>query len=110
MARDVLEDAGLRVLEAADGARALDAASLHDGPIDLLLTDLIMPGLGGRELAERLAEVRPATRVLYTSGYLDEQMAPGGVLPPDTPLLQKPFTRDGLLARIRQVLRGETEG
>jgi two-component system, cell cycle sensor histidine kinase and response regulator CckA len=110
MARDVLEDAGLRVLEAADGARALDAASLHDGPIDLLLTDLIMPGLGGRELAERLAEVRPTTRVLYTSGYLDEQMAPGGVLPPDTPLLQKPFTRDGLLARIRRVLRGETEG
>jgi two-component system cell cycle sensor histidine kinase/response regulator CckA len=109
MARDVLEDAGLRVIEAADGERALDAASLHDGPIDLLLTDVIMPGLGGKELAERLAELHPTTRVLFTSGYLDEQMAPRGVLPPDTPLLQKPFTRDALLARVRQALRAASK-
>jgi CheY-like chemotaxis protein len=95
-----LSDAGYRVLAAASGAEALRAAAEHSGPIDLLLTDVIMPGMNGRELAERLAAARPATPALFLSGYTDEILGPQGVLAPGVHLLQKPFTAAELVAAV----------
>ena len=83
---------------------ALEIAGEHEGPIDLLLTDVVMPGIGGAELAHRLHPRRPATRVLFMSGYTDDVMVQRGVLAEDAALIQKPFSSDALLAKIREVL------
>src|SRR3989475_4374991 len=96
LARKVLELARYRVLVAASGVEALALAGRHEGPIHLLLTDVVMPEMSGRELARRLASLRPDVRVLYMSGYADEAIAQHGVLDPGTAFLQKPFTPDGL--------------
>src|SRR5436309_1044541 len=104
LARKVLERAGYRVLVAAGGAEALDLAERYAGPIHLLLTDVVMPEMSGRELAHRLASLRPDARVLYMSGYADEAIAQHGVLDPGTAFLQKPFTPDGLARKVREVL------
>jgi DNA-binding NarL/FixJ family response regulator len=77
-------------------------------PIDLLLTDVVMPGIGGRQLAKRLLELRPGLHVLYMSGYTDDVISNRGVLPENTLLLPKPFTRAILLRRVREALNAKT--
>jgi PAS domain S-box-containing protein len=104
IARETLERAGYRVLAAADGAQALALAGAHDGPIDLLLTDVIMPGMNGRELAATLTRRRPGLRVLYASGYTDNVLEGQGALAPGVTLLDKPFTPADLAAKVRDVL------
>jgi CheY-like chemotaxis protein len=106
IARETLERAGYRVLAAADGSQALALAGSHDGPIDLLLTDVIMPGMNGRELAATLTRRRPGLRVLYASGYTDNMLEGQGALTPGVTLLDKPFTPADLAAKVRDVLAG----
>ena len=95
---------GYTVIEAAYGPQALELASAHAEKIDLLLTDVVMPGMSGRELAERLSLSRPETKVLYMSGYTDNMIVHHGVLQPGIAFLQKPFTRDILAGKLREVL------
>jgi DNA-binding response OmpR family regulator len=95
---------GFSVIEAADGEQALAAAASHQGPIDLLLTDVVMPGMGGAELARRLRQERPGLRILFMTGYSTEAVATHGVIAPGTTLLQKPFTVDELVGRVREAL------
>jgi two-component system cell cycle sensor histidine kinase/response regulator CckA len=102
--REVLETAGYEVLEAHDGVHALELAEEHAGAIDLLLTDVVMPKMSGRELAERFRTQRPEMRVLYTSGYTDGVIADQGILEPGTEFLQKPFSFADLTHKVRSVL------
>jgi CheY-like chemotaxis protein len=102
--REVLELYGYSVLEAADGEQALTVAQGHDGNIDLLVTDVVMPVLGGPELAERLAGERPGLRVLLISGYTDRSIVEHGVLPRDSRFLQKPFSASALGEAVRELL------
>jgi len=103
----VLESRGYRVLSAADGQAALRLCHEHDGPLDLLLTDVIMPELNGRQLADRILRLRPGIRVVYMSGYIDDAIVSQGQLPPGTAFVAKPFTLDALAAKVRQALDGE---
>ena len=100
--RDVLRQAGYEVLDAHDGEHALRIAREVD--IHLLLTDVIMPRMSGRELAARVAEVRPDARVLYMSGYADDKLGQHGVLDPGIALIPKPLTPETLLRRLREML------
>src|SRR6059036_1762285 len=102
--RQVLERQGYTVLEAANGAAALQTAAGHPGPIHLLLTDVVMPVLSGRQLADQLAKVRPDAKVLYASGYTDDAVVRHGVLEAGISYLQKPFTADSLARKVREVL------
>jgi two-component system, cell cycle sensor histidine kinase and response regulator CckA len=102
--REVLSQAGYEVIDAADGLHALTVAASVSGEIDLLLTDVIMPRLSGRELAKRFVKLRPETRVLYMSGYADDKLGHHGLLDPDIELIQKPLTPDELLRRVRSLL------
>jgi CheY-like chemotaxis protein len=101
---ELLEALGYTVLEAAHGAETLDIAEQYRKPIHLLLTDVVMPGMSGRELAERLAIMRPEVKVLYMSGYTDNVIVQHGILKPGTAFLQKPFTREDLAKKLREVL------
>jgi CheY-like chemotaxis protein len=102
--RQVLESAGYQVIEAGDGSGGLEVARAHHGPIDLLLTDVVMPRVGGRELARDMARERPSVRVLFMSGYVDSPAVDQGMLDVAEWFLAKPFTADGLLAKVREVL------
>jgi PAS domain S-box-containing protein len=102
--RRVLAAHGYTVLTAADGQEALHLAERHAGPIHLLLTDVVMPNMGGRELAERLVAARHEMKVLYLSGYTDDAIVHHGVLEPGIAFLQKPFTLQGLARKLREVL------
>jgi len=102
----ILSGAGYRVLTADGGQRALELAALHDGSIDLLLSDVVMPGMLGNELAERMADVRPGTPVLFMSGYAQPVLASQGTLDPGVALLEKPFTAADLLSAVRKRLDG----
>ncbi len=102
---EMLRGAGYQVLPAPDGRTALALAEAHAGPIHLLVTDVIMPGLSGRELAERLRHARAETRVLFVSGYTSDVIARSGALQECTDLLEKPFGREALLDRVRDALR-----
>jgi len=104
--RKVLEQAGYTVLLAGGGAEALQLAERHAGPIQMLVTDVVMPGMSGRELARRLLELRPNTKVLYLSGYADDAVERHGVLDPGTAFMQKPFSPGALASRVREVLGG----
>jgi two-component system, cell cycle sensor histidine kinase and response regulator CckA len=104
LARQFLEKQGYRVIEAAEGTVALQIAVAHEGVIHLLLTDVIMPGMNGRELAQRIAEIRPNTQVLYMSGYTENVIGRNGTLEAGVRLLQKPFTLRELKNRVREVL------
>ena len=101
---EVLAESGYKVLQASSGAEALRVSRAHAGPVDLLLTDVVMPGMGGREVATALAAERPGLRVLFASGYTAEAIARHGVLEPGTDLIHKPFTPDALLRRVRERL------
>src|SRR5213596_3193080 len=104
LARKVLEQAGYRVLVAAGGKEALAAAEGHDGPIDVLMTDVVMPEMSGRTLTRRLAQRHPGLKVLYMSGYSDEDIAQHGVFEAGIPFLKKPFTPSLLTQKLREVL------
>jgi CheY-like chemotaxis protein len=104
LARRILEGAGYKVLTARSGAEALSIAASHAGPIHLLLTDVVMPEMGGAELASRLSQRLPRLAVLYMSGYTDDAIIRHGVLQDGVPFIQKPFTAEGLLRRVREVL------
>jgi len=104
LARQFLEKQGYRVIEAADGAVAMQIAVAHEGVIHLLLTDVIMPGMNGRELAQRISEIRPHTKVLYMSGYTENVIGRNGTLDAGIHLLQKPFTLRELKNTVREVL------
>lgn len=105
LARRILSRQGYTLLEAGNGFEALKIAERHDGDIDLLLSDVVMPGMSGAELAARLRSQRPALRVLYVSGYLADAPIREGVLTDDdTEYLEKPFTPTTLLERVRAAL------
>ena len=104
LARDILEAKGYTVLWARDGAEALRICEQHSGPIHLMLTDVVMPEMTGRQLADRLAVLRPAIKVLYMSGYTDNAVVHHGVLDPGTVFLQKPFSAAVLARKVREIL------
>jgi PAS domain S-box-containing protein len=104
IARTTLERAGYRVLAASDGLRALALLDEHPEEIDLLLTDVIMPNMNGRELAERMSALRPGLPVLFVSGYTDNVLADQGILQSETALLDKPFTPASLTAAVAAIL------
>jgi two-component system, cell cycle sensor histidine kinase and response regulator CckA len=104
LTRLALQREGYHVLEARHGREALDMAEQYDGVIHLLLTDLVMPNLSGRQLAEHLQNVRPGIKVLYVSGYMDDAIIRHGLLTANTSFLQKPFSPDVLAQKVREVL------
>jgi two-component system, cell cycle sensor histidine kinase and response regulator CckA len=104
LTREMLSRLGYRVLEASDAAQALALWSGARDSIDLLVTDVIMPHMSGRELAEKLTAIRPDLKVLYMSGYTGEIIARHGVGQSETALLQKPFTREALGLKVRSIL------
>ncbi len=104
LTREILRRNGYRVLEACDGVAALAVLRDHPEPIDLLLTDVVMPRMSGHELVEQARPLRPAMRILYVSGYSEEAIARQGQLTEGVDLLAKPFTPGGLTAKIRQLL------
>jgi PAS domain S-box-containing protein len=102
--REILEMNGYHVLEARHGAEAIEISERHRGPIHLMVTDVVMPQMSGRELAQRLLPVRPDMRVLYMSGYTDDAIVRHGVLGAGMAFLSKPFTPDALAVKVREVL------
>ncbi len=104
--RRLLERNGYRVLVAPDGPEAVELAARHDGRIDLLLSDVVMPQMFGKEVASRIVATRPATQVLFMSGYASPVLSPDGELDPGVALIDKPFSETELLARVRDILDG----
>ena len=108
LTKEVLEKYGYTVLEASNGEEALKIAERHEGPLDLLLSDVVMPRMGGPELAQELLARRPAVKVLYMSGYTDHPMVRRGVVNAGVAFLQKPFTPTVLVSRIREILESRS--
>ncbi len=104
LARESLENQGYNVIDAADGTAAIRLSHAHLGPIHLLLTDVIMPGMNGRELANQISASRSEMKVLYMSGYTENQIGHNSTLDEGITLLQKPFTLPALKAKVREVL------
>jgi two-component system cell cycle sensor histidine kinase/response regulator CckA len=109
LSRMILESHGYTVLEAKDGTEALLLAEQHQGTIHLLVSDVVMPKMSGRELGERLAVLRPDMKVLYFSGYTDDAIVRHGIVDAKTPFLQKPFSPLGLGRKVREVLDMQVE-
>jgi PAS domain S-box-containing protein len=108
LTREFLETRGYSVVEARNGAEALKIAESHPSVIELLVTDVIMPGMSGPELAQKLTNLHPEIKVLYVSGYTADAV-PHGILSPRAPFLSKPFSRDELLRNVREILEGTNE-
>jgi CheY-like chemotaxis protein len=104
LAKRVLEGHGYQVLEARHGREALSLGEQLQVRIDLLATDVVLPQMSGRELAERLTPLRPHMKVLYLSGYMDDAIVRHGLLHAEVPFLQKPYTPETLAQKIREVL------
>jgi len=104
LARDILLGAGYQVLEAEDGDQALRIADDHQGAIHVILTDIMMPGINGKELADRFLVVRPDTKPIFMSGRAAEVISDAGVLIPVDAFLAKPFTVERLLNKVRERL------
>jgi len=104
LTEELLAEAGYTVLSAEDGVEAMRVAHQHEGVIHLLLTDVVMPDLGGAGLAEAMSVLEPGTKVLYMTGHSRETMRQDGQLEPGTHLLTKPFTQESLLGKVREVL------
>jgi PAS domain S-box-containing protein len=107
LVREILEMNGYKVLEVHRGEEALSVGQQYQGPIHLMVTDVVMPGISGRQLAERLAPLRPDMRVLYMSGYTENAIVHHGVLDEKTAFIQKPFTPGTLALKVREVLDEE---
>ena len=110
LTRKLLEKIGYRVLIAGNGEEALEVAERHQGRIHLVITDLVMPRMSGRALAERLRKSRPETPVLYVSGYTDDAWMHHWVEDPSVGFLQKPFTKEALESRVRGALEAALRG
>jgi PAS domain S-box-containing protein len=104
LAKRILERGGYHVLEASTGREALDVQTAHEGPIHLLLSDVVMPEMNGPELATRVVQLRPDIRVLFMSGYAEEAVAHHGAIAGTHAFMEKPFSPDELLRRVRAVL------
>jgi FixJ family two-component response regulator len=107
LVRHTLESAGYKVLEMEDAERALATCATYDGPIHVLLTDVVMPQMSGPLVAEKVASLRPGIKVIYMSGYTDDAVVRHGVLSHDVPFIQKPFSNGALCKKIREVLDQE---
>jgi CheY-like chemotaxis protein len=105
MTREILEINGYRVLDACSPVDAIRICRSHEGEIHLLLTDVVMPGMSGRELSDRLGPMRPDMKVLYMSGYTEDVIARNGVLDPGIQFIQKPFTPASMAEKILEVLK-----
>jgi two-component system, cell cycle sensor histidine kinase and response regulator CckA len=103
LVRETLAAKGYHVMEAENGESGIAVAAQHDGKIDLVITDVVMPGMGGRELVKQLAQSRPQTRVLYLSGYTEDAISEGSI-ESGAAFLQKPFTLQALSRKVREVL------
>lgn len=101
---EFLEQLGYRMLAASNAKEAVALVEGYSGKIDLLITDVVMPGLPGPELAEALLAFRPDLKVIFISGYAEGSLAPNGILKPGTVLVNKPFTIRALTAKLREVL------
>ena len=104
MVVEILEELGYNVLDAENSERALELASSYKGKIQLLLTDVVMPRISGADLAEKLLKDHPGLKVLFMSGYADEEVLKFGIEKGRTELIAKPFTLQALAERVRQVL------
>ncbi len=104
LVRDTLVGKGYHVIESDNGESGLAAALKHKGKIDLVITDVVMPGMGGREMVKQLAQSRPGARVLYLSGYTEDAIISDGSIESGTAFLQKPFTLQNLSRKVREVL------
>jgi YesN/AraC family two-component response regulator len=93
------------VIEATNGVEALTTVQQYAGQIDLLLTDVVMPRMGGRELSEHMRQLRPATKALFMSGYTDDAIVHHGVLDAGLAFIQKPFTPAALIDKVRELLK-----
>jgi PAS domain S-box-containing protein len=109
LATESLKMHGYTVLEAANGGEALRISQQHDGPIHLLLTDMVMPRMGGKELADQLLGLRPDMRVLYMSGYTEQAIVHHGILDVDIAFIGKPFTPDALVLKVIEVLNANSK-
>jgi two-component system cell cycle sensor histidine kinase/response regulator CckA len=101
----ILEAGGYTVLAAANGKDGLELFARSEHPVDLLIADLVMPGMGGRELAKKCRELHDVLKILYVSGYTKDSLLSQQTFEDGIQFLEKPFTRDGVLERVRQVLR-----
>jgi two-component system cell cycle sensor histidine kinase/response regulator CckA len=104
MTEAALRTFGYTVHEASDGEQAVEFLRGRLGPVDLVLTDVVLPGMGGRALAERIAEQRPGMRILFMSGYSDDMVLKHRLLGVKVALLQKPFTAEALAEKVRDIL------
>jgi two-component system, cell cycle sensor histidine kinase and response regulator CckA len=109
LVRETLKTRGYTVIEASDGIAGMRVSEEYQGNIEILITDVVMPGMSGRELAKRVAAARPNIRVLYLSGYTEDAIIHEGALEPGTGFLQKPFTLQVLARKVREVLQGESD-
>jgi hypothetical protein len=110
VARRLLIRNGYHVITAADGPDAIEQARWHDGSIDLLLTDVVMPHMLGKEVAQKVQSLRPDIHVLYMSGYAQPVLSSHGTLDPGIRLIEKPFTEPGLIDPIRELLDTDRAG